>query len=158
MDVPRGGYFCRSDLEKSQQGLRIEIHFIDNLPHFHDECSESSRRQHKNHDLRRWTTHEFVSNLCLLWFAIMIPLRIYLLITVRYVGVIGFVLHLLLLTRFTQQNLCCISKSTMKHMPKQDWKSGLPWFAYGYETFVFVDFLAGYICRSSQLCSLPSVE
>ena len=35
------------------------------------------------------------------------------------VGVISFVLRVLqLLIRFTQQKLCCISKSTMKHLQK----------------------------------------
>ena len=38
-----------------------------------------------------------------------------------YVGVIWFVLHVLqlLLVTFTQQNLCCMSKTMMKHM--QNW-------------------------------------
>ena len=36
-------------------------------------------------------------------------------------GVIWFVFHILhvLLMRFTEQNLCCISKSTMEHL--QNW-------------------------------------
>ena len=40
----------------------------------------------------------------------------------RYVGVIWFLLHVLQLlpTRVAQQNMYCISKSTMKHMQKQD--------------------------------------
>lgn len=39
---------------------------------------------------------------------------------VRYVGVIWFVFQVLwlLLFRFTQQNSCCISKSTMTHVQK----------------------------------------
>jgi hypothetical protein len=38
-------------------------------------------------------------------------------VAVMYVGVIRLIFHVLRLlpTKFTQQNLCCISKSTMKH-------------------------------------------
>jgi hypothetical protein len=50
-------------------------------------------------------------------------------------------LHVLqfLLNKSTQQNSCCIGKSTMK--PKSDLAS----FSYGYRKSLFVDFLIGYI-------------
>ena len=40
----------------------------------------------------------------------------------RYVGVVWLIFHVLqlLLIRFTQQNSCCISMYTMKHMQKPD--------------------------------------
>ena len=39
----------------------------------------------------------------------------------------------LLPIRYTQHNyLCCVNKSTVKHMQKSDWKSGLFLFSYGY--------------------------
>ena len=44
-----------------------------------------------------------------------------------------------------------------KDMQKLDWKSDLPWFSYGYWSWIFVDFLIGYI-GPSQLCALLSVE
>jgi hypothetical protein len=52
----------------------------------------------------------------------------------RYAGVIWFVFHVLqlLLIRFIQQNSCCISKSTMKHLQNTDWKLDLPLFSYDY--------------------------
>ena len=55
---------------------------------------------------------------------------------------------------YHKQNLCCISKSTMKHWQKPD----LPWFGYGYWKCMFVGFLSEYIYRSSPLCSVLSVE
>ena len=50
---------------------------------------------------------------------------------IRYVGVNWFVFHVLqlLLIRFTQQNSCCIRKSSMKHLQKPDPKSDLPCFS-----------------------------
>ena len=43
-------------------------------------------------------------------------------VQLRYEGVMWFVFHVLQLLpiKFTQQNLCCISKSIMKHMQKLD--------------------------------------
>ena len=43
-------------------------------------------------------------------------------VTIRYVGVIWFAFHILQLLpiRITQQNACCISKSTMKHLQITD--------------------------------------
>ena len=49
-------------------------------------------------------------------------------------------------TNFTQQNLCCISNSVMKHMQKPDSKPDLPCFSYDYWRCMFVDFLIEYIC------------
>ena len=48
--------------------------------------------------------------------------------SMRYVGVIRFVFHVLqlLLIGFTQRNLCCISISTMKHQHKSHSKLDLP--------------------------------
>ena len=43
----------------------------------------------------------------------------------RYVSVIRLVLQLLPI-RITNQNLYCISKSTLKHQPTKDWKSDHP--------------------------------
>ena len=40
--------------------------------------------------------------------------------------------------RFTQQNSCCIRKSTTKHMQKSDWRSNPPWFTNGYWRCMFV--------------------
>ena len=53
--------------------------------------------------------------------------------TLRHVGVIWFTFHVLQLLsiRFIEQNACCISKSTMKHMQKAYWNSDLPLFGYG---------------------------
>ena len=61
----------------------------------------------------------------------------------RYVGVTWFLFHVLqrLVIKFTQQNLCCISKSTMKHMQELDF----PLFSYGYHKWMFVDFFTRYI-------------
>ena len=55
---------------------------------------------------------------------------------VSHVGDITVCFHVLQLLpiKFTQRNLCCISKSTMKY------QSDLPWFRYGYHKHVFVDF------------------
>ena len=53
---------------------------------------------------------------------------------------------LLLPIRFTQENACCIRKSTMKHMQKPDRKSNLSYFTFGYQKCVFVDFLTRHIC------------
>ena len=43
-------------------------------------------------------------------------------LSLRYVGVIWFIFNVLRLLsiRFTQPNLCCISKSMMKHEQKSD--------------------------------------
>ena len=43
-------------------------------------------------------------------------------LSTRYVGVIRFLFHVLhiLPIRFTEQNLSCIRKSTMKHMQELD--------------------------------------
>ena len=43
-------------------------------------------------------------------------------VILKICGVIWFLSHVLqlLLVKFTQQNFCCISKSTMKHMRKLD--------------------------------------
>ena len=59
----------------------------------------------------------------------------------RYVGVIQFVIHVhqLLPVRFTQQNLYCISKFTLKHQQKSNWKLDLSWFSYGYQKCMFLD-------------------
>jgi hypothetical protein len=46
---------------------------------------------------------------------------------------------------FTQPNLCCISKSTMKHQRKLVWKLDLRWFSYGYCKCMFVDSLTEFI-------------
>ena len=51
----------------------------------------------------------------------------------------------LLLNRFTQQKLCCISKSLMKHQQMSDGKSNLLWFSYDYRNCIFVDFLIDYM-------------
>ena len=61
---------------------------------------------------------------------------------VRYMGVTHFVFHVLQLlpSRFTQRNLCCISKFAMKHQQKSD----LPWFSYGYRKCMSVDSLLEY--------------
>ena len=46
---------------------------------------------------------------------------------VIYVDVVWFVFHVQLLhIRFTQQNVCCISKSMMKRIQKPYWRLGLP--------------------------------
>ena len=68
--------------------------------------------------------------------------------TLRYVGVIWFVFHVLQLLpiRLTQQNSCCISKSLMKHLQRLDRKLDLPLFSYGtYWKCMYVDFLTGEI-------------
>lgn len=46
--------------------------------------------------------------------------------TLRYVGVIWYAFHVSQLQpiRFTQRNLCRISKSVMKHVQNLDWKIG----------------------------------
>ena len=67
------------------------------------------------------------------------------------VGVVWFVFHVLQLPpiRFTQKrNLCCISRSTMKHLESLDWKSDV--------LKVHVWWFLNWIHRSSQLCSLMS--
>ena len=53
--------------------------------------------------------------------------------------------------------LVCISKSTMKHLQKSVWILDLPWFSYGYQKCMVVDFWIRYI-RSSHMCSLLNVE
>ena len=52
----------------------------------------------------------------------------------RCVGVLQFVFNILQLLsiRFTQRNLCCFSKSMMKHMQKLDWKWDQPRFSYDF--------------------------
>ena len=62
-------------------------------------------------------------------------------LVVKCVGVIWFLFHALQLlpVRFTQQNSCCSSRSTTKHMQKSYWKS----HCFNY---VFVDFLVRCIC------------
>ena len=76
--------------------------------------------------------------------------------TIRYVGVFQPSFHVLhfLPIRFTQQNLCYISKSRMKHQQISDGKLDLPWFDYGYWKCMFLDSLTEYIGLSSQLCSI----
>ena len=65
----------------------------------------------------------------------------------RYVSVIWFIFQVLqlLLVRYIQQDLKCISKPTMKHMQKPDWKSDLPLTSNGYKKCMFVDFWTTYI-------------
>ena len=65
----------------------------------------------------------------------------------RYVGVIWFIFMFvqLLPIRFTQPYSCCVSKSTMKHLQKLDWKSDFLLFGYGYRERMFVDYAIGYI-------------
>ena len=46
--------------------------------------------------------------------------------------------------RFTQQNLCCISKFTMKHLRKLGFKSDLPNFGYANRKCILM-ILVGYI-------------
>ena len=64
----------------------------------------------------------------------------------RYVCVIWFDFHVLQLLhiRFTQWNMCCISKCMMKHQQKLDWKLNLLLFTHGHWKCKFVDFLAEY--------------
>ena len=56
---------------------------------------------------------------------------------------LAWIFHVLqrLPIRVTRWDLCCISKSTMKHRQKSDWKSDLPNLSYGYWKHIFVDFL-----------------
>ena len=61
------------------------------------------------------------------------------------------VLHLVPIG-FTRPDLCCISKSTMKHLQKSDCKLDLPWQSACLLTHY------SWIHRSSQLCSLLSVD
>ena len=79
----------------------------------------------------------------------------------RYVGVIWFVLHVFPIPsiRFIQWNVWCVALVSIgvKHLGKSDWKSGLCWFGYGCRKCMFCSFL-NWIHRSSQLCSLLSVE
>lgn len=64
-------------------------------------------------------------------------------VVLRCVGVIWVFGHplQLLLIRFTQQNLSCVSISTVKHQQKLD----LSLFSYNYGKFMFVDSLIEYI-------------
>ena len=57
-------------------------------------------------------------------------------------GVNCFYFHVLwhLPIWFTQQNLWCISKSTMDHQQKSDSESDLPCFSYGYRKCMFIGF------------------
>ena len=72
--------------------------------------------------------------------------------SVRYVaGAIRFrfdTLLQLLPIRFTQQNLCCIRKSTMEHQQQSD----LSWFIYGYWKCLFVDFSIEYYTGPPPNC------
>jgi hypothetical protein len=54
---------------------------------------------------------------------------IHVFVSLRYAGVIWFIFHVLQLLpiRFTQQNLCCINISMMKHLQEPNWKSDFPW-------------------------------
>ena len=61
----------------------------------------------------------------------------------------------LLLNRFIQQKLCCISKSIMKRLQKLV-KSNFPLFPYGHKKCMFVDALIGYI--GSFHCFYLSVD
>ena len=65
---------------------------------------------------------------------------------IRYVGVIWFLFHVLQLLpiRFTQQNSCCINKSTIKHLQNSNWHLDLPRSSYAYQNCMFVGFLIGY--------------
>ena len=63
-------------------------------------------------------------------------------ITIRYMGVIWFVVHVLQLLPiwFTQHSVRCISKSTMEHWQKQlCWLSNFPQFRHGYWKCMFID-------------------
>jgi hypothetical protein len=51
----------------------------------------------------------------------------------------------LVLIRFTQLKLCCISQSTMKRMQNSNRKLYSPLFSHAYRNFMFVDFLNEYI-------------
>ena len=64
----------------------------------------------------------------------------------RYVGVIQFFFHIFQLLKiiFTQQNLCCINKPTMKHMQKLDQKLNLSYFNYDSRKCILVDVLTRY--------------
>ena len=53
-------------------------------------------------------------------------------ITVRGCYLVYFHVLQLLQIEFTKQNLCFISKSTMKRIQKSDWNLDLPCFSYGY--------------------------
>ena len=58
----------------------------------------------------------------------------------RYVDVIQFVYHVLqlLLIRIRERNLCCISKSTMKHQSNLNRKLDLPLFSVDYQDCAFI--------------------
>ena len=45
----------------------------------------------------------------------------------------------------TQQNSCCISKCTIKHLQRSNWKSNLPLLNINWWKCMFVDFLTWYI-------------
>jgi hypothetical protein len=79
-------------------------------------------------------------------------------IIIKICGCYLVVFHLyLLLIIFTQRNLCCIRKPTMKLQQTSYWKLDLSQFSYGYWKCMFVDFL-NWMHVSSQLCSLSSVD
>ena len=77
-----------------------------------------------------------------------------------YVDVIWFVFRVLqfLHIKLTQQYLCCISKSIMKHEQKLDQILDLPWFIYGYWNYMFVDILIEYILFVLPIVSLFNEE
>ena len=78
---------------------------------------------------------------------------------IRYVGDIR--VYFLCFSNFYPlcytRDLCCISKSTMKHQQKFVWKLNLLWFSYGYGKYMFIWFLVC-IHKSSRFCSLLCVH
>ena len=64
----------------------------------------------------------------------------------RYAGVSWVVFHVvqLLPIIFTQQELCCIGKLTMKHLHKPERKSDLVLFSCDFCKCMWNGFLAGY--------------
>ena len=62
-----------------------------------------------------------------------------------------FHVHHPLPIRFIQQDLCCISKPTMKHRQKLDSESDLPWVSYEYWACTFLDSLAKYMCPPTHV-------
>ena len=75
-----------------------------------------------------------------------------------YMGVIWFDFHVLQLLpiRFTHKKLCCVSKSTVKRLPKSRIGNQTPLISLWLLEMHFCLFL-NWIHRSSQLCSLYRV-
>ena len=61
---------------------------------------------------------------------------------------------LLVPSRFTHQNLCCISKSKSKHEHKLDFM----WSSYGFQKCMFVDSLDEFIGSFNRIYSLSNME